>query len=759
MKELNEMDKKMNQIDLLLNNVVKLDRVNIKFFVIVNEQRIFPALVKTKVNHKKANAHITLDYECGLKESIFIDFASAHVVCKRRTVNVGGGLIKLTETGVSLENIDFGGDLKNDYYYHLENPRIFSKMTIPVEHGNSSLKAKEGEYDTTAANRWADPGVVSSRIGASPYQPFPAILLSNYETGKGIVHGSLSQKSFFHNYNVEHQNGCLSCEVFASFKAVKYCELEPGRALDDIWYLGLTEQADMLDCIFDGYIKVLKKYLPPAYGVTDINRRSLVWGSWNDGIFRDVDQERLLKNAEFIAENFPTVEWIQIDDGYAQHSDDMTVAHGLGMPYEGRGGVAKKKFPEGLDSFTSKIKETGLRPAVWMGGHIPNTAKLVKEHPDWGVDYSFRITSRTVLDVSKPEVRKYMKKALDFFFEESGFEGMKLDFWSYAFEDSHDLLENKQKSGYEWRSWWLGEIRKHLPANGYLQTGCDIVMANPFLSQYFTNYRYGIDIGGGNWDYIKTTFQWGAACFALQIGDLFVANSDAVGIFPGLTDEEAFLCVNFCLISRSMVELAGWLYKEKEHPRFKVLKKAVCCPNNGQDIYFAGYDYRKNDAPPEIWYFKSPHFSLCVDNQNMPLRTAAIFNLSESEKEFKLDFESLGLDPGTYLITDIWKDSSIKADNFNISLKPHSSILLAINSNNDLPQLLDADLKVESLSLKDNVMHIKFAFSGEFALTFSQEPVEVKGASAVQIKPGKGNWMLYGQTKSSSQILEIVFAV
>jgi hypothetical protein len=442
---------------------------------------------------------------------------------------------------------------------------------------------------------------------------------------------------------------------------------------------------------------------------------------------------------------------MQIDDGYAKHSDEIKAAHGLGMPYEGAEGIAKYKFPEGFKGFTDKVKQKGLLPAVWIGGHIPNTAKLPQEKPDWGVDYSYRIPERMVLDVSKPEVREYMKKALDFFFLEGGFVGMKHDFWSYAFEDSHDLLANKDHSGYEWRDWWLKEIRKRIPDSAYLQTGCDIVMGNPFLGQYFTNYRYGIDIGGGNWDFVKTNFLWGMACFALHIGDLFVPNSDSVGVFPGLTDAEALLCINYCLITRSMVELAGWLYDEKDNPRFKWLKKTICCPNNGQDVFFADYDYRNNDSAPEIWYLKTPHFTLTEDNYHMPLRTVALFNLEEEEREFSVSFASLGLDGKEYLITDVWTEQTKASDCLKVTLQPHESVLFAVSLPTSM-QILDSDLKIDEVQEEQGKLIIDFAFEGEFTLILSTKTKGIEGVEDAKVETGNGNFKLLGKTGASKRI-------
>lgn len=696
-------------------------------YAVLKAGRQLPAqtVVDYASSSRGVKVHVFLNYSGVLQEDLFFDFFPSHLVCTRTTRNLSGETILLVETGVNLTGIELGGIPGDDYFYHVENPRIYSRLAIPIDVKRGADMVEGSEFDVVAGNRWADPDTASERIGASPYQPFPAILLSNFASKHGLVHGSLSQRVFFHNYLTGHDQAGAFLDIRSSFKAIAYRELQPEESISDVWYLGRTDRANNFEEMFADYTDVLREHLPPLWGATDINRHSLVWGSWNDGIFRDVDQDRLLRNAEFVADNFPTVEWLQLDDGYARHSDEVKTAHGLGMPYEGAQGVAEYKFPNGFRDFTGKVRQKGLRPAIWIGGSIPRTAEIAQEHPDWGIDYSYRLPNCMILDVSKPEVRKYMTDALDFFFPAGGFEGMKHDFWSYVFEDSHDLLANKARSGYEWRDWWLKEIRRRLPDNAYFQTGCDIVMGNPFLAQYFTNYRYGIDIGSGNWEFVKTNFLWGAACFGLRIGDLFVPNSDSVGLFPGLTDREALLCINYCLISRSMVEISGWLYKaDRDDQRFKWLQKAVCCPDNGRDVFFADYNYRATDKPPEVWYLKTPHFSTLSEVAGLPLRTVAVFNLEDKEREFNISFASLGLTEGRYLVKDVWSDACSVEQAIQCTLPPHGSTLLAV-SRTGTPQLLDADLKVESIISSAGAMNIKFGCSGKLEMLLSHKPVNL----------------------------------
>lgn len=729
----------MNDFSELMRSCLGNSRdITFKPYVIVSGKKITPDRHVERVNLKKRLIHLTFEYEALFKEDFFISICDGELIAERSIRNLSSRTQELTELGLELGGITFDAVAADDYFYHVENPRIYSRMGIEIDLKRTQDMAQSSEFDTLAGNRWADPGVVSDRIGASPYQPFPAILLSNYNSQKGLVHGTLSQRVFFHNYLVQHDAEGIRLDILSSFKAISQLDFKDGAVLKDSWYLGTVDRADDLQAIFARYAAVLRKNLPPMYGSTDINRHSLVWGSWNDGIFRDITQEKMLKTAEFLADNFPTVKWMQVDDGYAALATSENGAHGLGMPYEGDAGVAKDKFPAGLKDFTDKVRQTGLKPAVWIGGSLPKAVPLVKDHPDWFIDYSYRTPDRRVLDVSKPEVREYMCRAFDYFLNESGFCGVKHDFWSYVFEDSHALLAYKDYSGYQWRDWWLKEIRKRIPADGYLQTGCDIVMANPFLGEFFTNYRYGIDIGSGNWEHVKTNFLWGTACFALQIGDLIVPNSDSVGLFPGLTDTEAMLCINYCLISRSMVEIAGWLYDEpQDNPRFKILKKTVCCPNNGQNVYFAGHHYRETDDAPAVWYLKSPHFSRLEDSPLLPLRTVALFNTQDTAQKIGFSFTELGLTAGSYLMSDVWDNNAVSLEQggFAVEMPPHSSRLFALNRQDaSRPQLLDSNIQIVQAAGGKDDLTLQLAHRGDFEFRLNRNPVSASfNGQSIQI--------------------------
>lgn len=656
-------------------------------FLVFNDERIGKVVFNAECI-KNDQKNLEVAYKCQndgnnfviegvgqVEDKIVITKSENHFICQRTIKNTSGSDILLKEIKVNITGVDLG-ESDYDYFYCIENPRVYGTYTLPIDYDRINGVDHSGKHNITIDKTWVDPGVVGERILVSPYQPFPAIHVGNYKNKTGLVIGSLSQDVFYNNYSLSHEEEGLSINVYSSFKAISYRVLKAGEELIDKWYFGIIENADDYNKIFDGYVKELRKYIPNTRAKNSTNKNSVIWGSWNDGVYRDVSEEILVKEAKALKQNFKSARWVQLDDGYATYcaSDVDLEAHGMGVIYEGEAGVDKNKFPSGLDGYCEKIKQVGLLPAIWVGGFCPCNTKIFKEHPEWFVDYSYRVEETQPLDVSVSEVREYMEYALDTFIRKYGFEGLKIDFWSYSFEDSKDLLKNKEKSGYEYRKWWLSYMRKLLPEHGYMQTGCDVGMGNPFLGEYFDNYRYGLDVGAGDWKKVKTTMLWGCACFSTHVGDMFIPNGDSIGLMEGLNDTDFNFLLNYLLITHSLVEISGLFSNPNANEkRIEVLKKATCGLNNGADVYFANFDYRKNDAfIPNVFYTSTP----CFDDKDFNgeiLRTVALFNFEESDREISFNIEDIGLEKGEYILTDVWSGEKVVGDGVKVKLCAHGS--------------------------------------------------------------------------------------
>lgn len=615
--------------------------------------------------------------KCLLEKSVEVKSVESGFVVKSTIKNTTNQPQNLQSLKFTVSNFSLGANCENDYFYVNENARIYGNLTVPFDYNRYDDNCEENKkFNLNCINKWCDKGVREGRIASSFYQPLPAILLSNYSTNYGIVIGSLCQDCFYHSFEVGHEGGKAFVEVYSSFKNTSYRTVKPQEEIVDVFYIGETFHADNINLFFADYVKVLRSVLKDNYGASDTNRHTLIWDSWNDGIYRDVSEEMLLNEARAVKKYFPNVLWFQLDDGYSSYCEkDVDLdAHGLGVAYEGDEGVDSVKFPNGLKGYTDKVKRLGLKPAIWIGAWCPVKSKIYKEKPEWFLPYQYRVDFCQPLDVSNEEVRKYMTFALDKLIVEYGFEGIKHDFWTFAFEDRHDFYKNKEKSGYEYRAWWQNEIRKRV-LNGYVETGVDISFGNPFIGKYFNNHRFGLDVGAGKWDNVRTSMFWSVGVLAHHTGDLIVPNSDSLGFLPGLNDNDFMFVVNWQIITRSLVEISGRFSRVSEDDkRLKVLKRATKYLNNGENVYFANYDYRQpGETSPEIFYINSS-----FDSDDKNYKTVAVFNSEEIEKTVKFKPSDIGLEEKVYEVENVWEERVELLSSFSYKLQPHQSVLIKI---------------------------------------------------------------------------------
>lgn len=215
--------------------------------------------------------------------------------------------------------------------------------------------------------------------------------------------------------------------------------------------------------------------------------------------------------------------------------------------------------------------------------------------------------------------------------------------------------------------------------DGYIETGCDLSMGNPFIGKYFNNYRFGLDVGAGRWDNINTCLFWSVAVLSVHTGDLFVPNSDSIGLLPGLNDTDFMFVVNWQIITRTLVEISGrFSCIDANDPRLKVLQRATAYLNNGENVYFAKYDYRKNgENLPEIIYINS-----AFDSGDESCKTVAVFNAGEKTKTVSFDCKDIGLSNGEKEVEFVWQNRKKKLNTFSFKLLPHQSVLLKVKCEN-----------------------------------------------------------------------------
>ena len=117
---------------------------------------------------------------------IYITKGQNFYVVKRIIKNLSNNILNLKELKAELTGITFGGEPKDDYYYCNENARLFWTLTVPVDYDRLNDDSEDNKrFNLPVSRKYCDPEVIEGHICSSPYQPFPAILISNYNSKKG----------------------------------------------------------------------------------------------------------------------------------------------------------------------------------------------------------------------------------------------------------------------------------------------------------------------------------------------------------------------------------------------------------------------------------------------------------------------------------------------------------------------------------------------------------------------------------------------
>lgn len=202
-------------------------------------------------------------------------------------------------------------------------------------------------------------------------------------------------------------------------------DLARGPARSEVVHLGAA--ANYADA-YEAYGAALRAAKPALDWPGEAPR---LWSSWHQS-FAEVTAEDILRNTRALAADpaYDAIEYVQLDDGY--------------MPFWGDW-YANEKFPEGMGKLAEDVAALGKTPGVWIAPTLVDArSELYAAHPDWvlrGLDDKpvqcltcaglFTPVTIYALDVTRPEVRAFVRDALEGF-QDQGYRLFKLDFTLYA---------------------------------------------------------------------------------------------------------------------------------------------------------------------------------------------------------------------------------------------------------------------------------------------------------------------------------------
>ncbi|MBP7792574.1 MAG: alpha-galactosidase [Candidatus Goldbacteria bacterium] len=167
----------------------------------------------------------------------------------------------------------------------------------------------------------------------------------------------------------------------------------------------------------------------------DTNR--VLVNSW-EAFYFDINEEKLLKLADVAG--YIGAEIFVVDDGWFRGRNDDTSSLGDWKP-------AKNKFPGGMKNFIQKVKDKGLKSGIWIEPEMVNPhSELYKKHPDWCYHFPGRkrieMRHQLVLNVTKKEVKDYVKRVLKYVIEEFDPDYVKWDMNRYISQAGAFNLKN-----------------------------------------------------------------------------------------------------------------------------------------------------------------------------------------------------------------------------------------------------------------------------------------------------------------------------
>jgi Melibiase/Alpha galactosidase C-terminal beta sandwich domain len=308
-------------------------------------------------------------------------------------------------------------------------------------------------------------------------------------------------------------------------------EIAPGEtlALESTLYL-LVETTP--DRFYEAYTDELVELYGDRFAGPN-SRLALepVYCTWNYGIYTGVNEKDCLKRIA-IAGKAQKGGIFQLDHGYQPpHKPHLSWGHLDAYYPDTTLTWDKERFPGGPKRIVEECHKHGLTPAIWWTPRMDVGGPISQDHPEWIAINRSGSPIENVGDLhpdySVPQVREFIQKTLRTVIHDWGFEGIKLDFFSWAF-DAPDLVYRNGGTSVSWKRWLLKFVREELGKTGYFLHCVSCPLGNPFLAiDGCDSFRAGGDIDHGGWENNVYNCSWILASFPSNGNRTWFADMDS----------------------------------------------------------------------------------------------------------------------------------------------------------------------------------------------------------------------------------------
>ena len=498
---------------------------------------------------------------------------------------------------------------------------------------------------------------VEGTFGMSEDLPFPGIFF-HHPDGGTLLMAVLSQERCKPVWTLKRTGRAAHLTASEGWIGIPSIPVAAGGNFSTERWLLMHTPGDIPQAI-DEYYKLLhKRFTFP--GSNSILREAVVWGSCNYSTrprgHNDITHDYIVQNAVALRRLIPRGPVFNMPDSGYQRNRMMCLGGecaGLDTFYpDSAQGNDPVFFPHGMKGASDAIRKADVRPAIWSSPFLGVDSELGKAHPDWLVKLKGKrqFDSRLGwLDYSLPEAREYTRACWNALFNEWGYDGLKLDFWTMQFEIPSLVYRNRDRTAIELRNLFLRDLREFVPPEGYLITCCTVNAGNPFIGRYADATRSSPDVGDGTWPEVIRSAQWQTASSLFYRGDAFLSQGDSFGWSSRCTRQENEAWATMVLVSGAVCEIGGDLTAlSPEASQF--LQTAV--------RHFGPRRRARSNFLDGLCAFPANHWTVETDRGLME----AWFNWMDYPRRIRL--------PGS--VKDVWTGKTLRGDHL---LQPHSAVL------------------------------------------------------------------------------------
>jgi hypothetical protein len=557
-----------------------------------------------------------------------------------------------------------------------EGPALrFSAEWEPFYFATENLRGDFYDVGTTWGDRYFKPLPNETvELGWSEDQVFPGLFIGGRVEPCGLLVAAASQERFHLIYRLRGGDGVArwSFEIEELPAGVEDLELVPGETIyGEKIFFGITDTHDpqQATCHYDDVLRTARLYERRESDNPLPQQR--IYCSWNYDFFEKITEADLFQQIPVLKKHFPSVRFLQLDDGYQRN-----YAHGhhamIDFLYETSEPFDISKFPSGPRGLVERVKAEGFRPAIWLGLHAESNSPMIQAHPDWVLCDDGGRPMQTgrycVLDPSVQGVRAYLEAVAKTVFDDWGFEGLKLDFSTHAFEGKRTRFRYPGKTALEWRRWLVDLFRRYLPVDGFFGWCVVAGTGNPLQAAGGADYfRCAIDIGEGTWDLVCKIASLCANTQMLMQGRPILPNIDSIGWSRNFTVTEWQTWLNLCAVTGAALEVSGDLTKLDE-PKLQRLNHTLELSDPSRRVWCADISYDKVNYPPSLWVAQGEKDTLL-----------AVFNWSDDPAAIIHSSswlsQLLETNPTAW---DAWTNEVSNILLSGVAIPPHGSILLRI---------------------------------------------------------------------------------